>query len=130
MVSITAQYNKKALKRLSLADIDTPPSNCRNKRKLPLERIAVSGVKRQNDVINSQFTCPKNMNSFQAVLFFLLTYPEITAFNRLKALSFCLSKQKKRTARKELLKGTAISGRVNRLNVAVVRPILKFVTTS
>ena len=70
MVSITAQHNKKALKRLSLADIDTQPSNCLNKRKFPLERIAVSGVKRQNDVINSQFTCPKNMNSFQAVLFF------------------------------------------------------------
>ena len=37
MGSIIAQHNKQVLNRLSSADTETPPCNCRNKRDCPLE---------------------------------------------------------------------------------------------
>ena len=37
MKSIIAQHNKQVLNRLSSADTETPPCNCRNKRDCPLE---------------------------------------------------------------------------------------------
>ena len=54
---------------------------------------------------------------FSSGSFFLVTYAEIRAFNWLKALFFCLSQQKKRTALKKLQKTTTFSGHVNRLIV-------------
>ena len=38
MGSIIAQHNKQVLSRLSSADIEAPPCNCRNKHDCPLER--------------------------------------------------------------------------------------------
>ena len=56
----------------------------------------------------------QNSDSFQAVLFSLLTYGEIKAFSELKTFIFA---NKERTARKELIKRTVILGHVNWLNV-------------
>ena len=69
----------------------------------------------------SRFTCPKKAvrytGSFRAVNFFSADSSRKKGFQPNKSLYFCVSQQKKRTARKESLKETAILGHVNRLNV-------------
>ena len=55
MGSIIDQYNKQVLNRLSSADTETPPCNCRNKRDCPLE-----GKCRTKCVIYKTSVCTTN----------------------------------------------------------------------
>ena len=56
MGSIIAQHNKQVLDRLSSADTETPPCNCRNKRDCPLE-----GKCRTKCVIYKASVCTPNV---------------------------------------------------------------------
>ena len=61
-------------------------------------------------VLFSRFTGPKIAFFFERFLFFVDP-------SKNKSSYFCASQQKKRTARKELVKRTGLSGHVNRLIV-------------
>ena len=68
----------------------------------------------------------QKIGSFQAALFSFANLPRNKGFYLAESPFFCLSQQKKRTARKELPKRAAFSAHVNRLNVMFIVHVFFF----